>query len=123
MSAIKATNKLAISMLLAAATCTASAEGLADGNDWVQSTPEEHVAFVLGLSNLLSAGYQYDEKNSPGREDTFSHRVARGLRGTTVIDSTRRVSAWYKAHPDQLDLPVIKVLWNEIAKPHLAKSK
>ena len=124
MSAIKAAKRLAISMLFAAAAGAANAEvKLPDGNDWAKATEREHLAYILGLSNTLAVGYLSDEKRLPGRKDTFTHRAVEGLGGTTVEEAVNRIDAWYKAHPNKLDTPIFKVLWDQIGKPHLAKSK
>ncbi len=33
------------------------------------------------------------------------------------------VDDWYAAHPDQLDRPVLGVLWNEVVTPLLNKKQ
>ena len=68
-------------------------------------------------------GYVSDEKNLPGNKKTFTHRAVEGLAGTSVEEAVNRIDAWYTAHPGQLDKPILKVLWDEIGKPRLAKSK
>lgn len=124
MSMSKTANRLVMSILLAAAACTVNAEvKLPDGNDWAESTEREHIAYILGLSNTLSVGYIADEKQLPGNMNTFTHRAVEGLGGTTVEEAVKCVDTWYKAHPGQLDTPIFQVIWNEIGKPKLAKSK
>ncbi len=116
--------KTALCLLFAAAVSAAHAEvRLGNGHDWIASSEEAHVAYILGISNLLTALYVHDEKSSPGPQDTFSHQAVQGFKGTTVLDAVNRVDAWYKANPTQLDTPVLRVLWVDIAKPRLAKSK
>jgi len=124
MSAIKAAKRLAICVLFAAAAGAANAEvKLPDGNDWARATEREHLAYILGLSNTLAVGYVSDEKHLPGNKETFTHRAVEGLGGTTVEGAVNVIGAWYKAHPGQLDTPILKVLWDQIGKPRLAKSK
>lgn len=121
---LKRFNRLVISMLLAAMSYAVHAEvQLPNGNDWAESTEREHLAYILGLSNTLSVGYVADEKNLPGNKRTFTHRAVQGLAGTTVEQAVVRIDEWYKSHPGQLDKPIIKVLWDEIGKPRLEKSK
>ena len=124
MSILKSTRKLAMGPLLAVAAFAASAEDvkLPDGNDWSIGTERDHLIYILGMSNTLSAGYVYDEKHFPGQKETFSHRAVAGLNGTTVEQAVTVIDAWYKAHPTQLDTPIFKVLWDQIGKPRIAKS-
>jgi hypothetical protein len=123
MTIVKAANRLVLSILLAAATCAAHAEQIADGIAWTKSSEDMHVAYIRAISDVLSASYQYDEKHFPGQQDTFSHKAVQGLGDTTVIEAVKGVNAWYKAHPDQLTTPVLKVIWTAMAKPNLTKSK
>lgn len=116
--------RLAISVLLASMACVANAdEHMADGIDWTQSSEDIRVAYIFGLSNMLTEGYLYDKKHFPGQQDTFSQRAAQGFENTSVIESVKQVNAWYKEHPDQLTTPVLRVLWINIAIPHLTKTK
>jgi hypothetical protein len=124
MSILKAANRLVLSILLAAAACPVNAEvQLPNGNDWAKSSEREHLAYILGLSNTLSVGYVADEKKLPGNKNTFTHRAVEGLAETTVEEAVKCIDSWYTAHPGQLDTPIFKVLWDEIGKPRLAKSK
>lgn len=124
MSAIEAVKRLAIAVLLAAVASVANAEvKLPDGNDWARGTAGEHYAYVLGISNTLTIGYVSDEKRVPGNKETFTHRAVAGLGDTTVEGAVNVVSAWYKANPGKLDTPIVQVLWDQIGRPRLAKSK
>jgi hypothetical protein len=46
-------------------------------------------------------------------------QAARGFAGTNVADAVKRVDAWYAANPDRMDVPVLSVLWLDIAKPRI----
>jgi hypothetical protein len=119
----KAALGLAKTLLVLAAASAAAEVKLPDGNDWAKSTERERLAYIWGFSNALTAGYVHDEKHLPGNKDTFTHRAAAGLSGTTVEQAEDIVDAWYKANPNQLNTPVLKVLWDQIGKPRLDKSK
>lgn len=123
MAATKVVRALALGMLLTLVASSANAQRLADGKDWNQSSNEMRIAYLVGISNTLSVGYQYDMKKLPEQNGTFSRRAVQGLGETSVAEAASRVDAWYKAHPDKLDTPVMAVLWIDIAKPRLAKTK
>ena len=112
---------LVFAALIAAAPLLAHAQKMADGNDWRNSSDTERRAYLVGVGNMLSAGYGYDAKRLPAQENTFSRTVMRGAQGTTVPQAMERIDAWYRANPDKLDRPVLAVIWTEVVKPGLAR--
>jgi hypothetical protein len=120
MYAIKTTGRIMAGLLLAGAGFTANSEVfLPDGNDWGKSSQGEQIAYLLGVSNTVTIGYISDEKRLPGNQNTFTHRAAQGLRGTSVETAVSIIDAWYQKNPGQLDKPVLRVLWEQIGKPRL----
>jgi hypothetical protein len=51
-----------------------------------------------------------------GREETFSLNAQKGLDSVHLEAAVSAIDDWYKAHPDQLDRPVISVIWRELAR-------
>ena len=49
MTIVKAANRLVLSILLAAATCAANAEQIADGIAWTKSSEDMHVAYIRAI--------------------------------------------------------------------------
>jgi len=116
-----------LGVLLAAMLITASfatkAQRLANGNDWKKSTTEVRLAYLAGISDMLTVGYAYDSKKLPEQESTFMRQSFKGLSDTTTPEAMDRIDAWYKANPGQLDKPILSVIWIDIAKPRLVSSK
>lgn len=100
---------------LAPATAYAQTRALADGRDWQRSTMEERRAYLIGVSNAISVGARYDSRKAPG-QDTFATRAQAGLVGAQLSPAIEAIDGWYKAHPDELDKPVLSVIWRELAK-------
>ena len=44
-------------------------------------------------------------------------KAFKDVKRTTIVEE---VDAWYAAHPDRLDRPVLGVLWFELVEPRLA---
>jgi hypothetical protein len=110
--------RLAVVLLaLAGLTPAAHAQtrALVDGREWQRSTPEEQRAYLIGVSNAISVGARYDQKTTPGQE-TFAVRAQAKLVGAELAPAIATLDAWYKAHPDELDKPVLSVIWREMAK-------
>lgn len=105
---------------LAATPQGAWAQKLADGHDWQASSVEQRQAYVVGISNVITVGSAWDARKLPGEEGTFMRKALAGLGETTIESAIQRVDAWYASHPQELDQPVLVVIWREIAKPRLA---
>jgi hypothetical protein len=99
--------------VMPAAPQAAPAHDLVTGKHWQSSTTPERRAYLIGVSNAISVGARVDTRQ--GREDTFSLNVQEGLSGTRLEAAVAAIDAWYKAHPDELDKPVLSVVWRELA--------
>jgi hypothetical protein len=106
---------LLVTAALAPATAYAQARALADGRDWQRSTLEQRRAYLIGVSNTISVGARYDTRKAPG-QDTFATRAQTGLAGAQLGPAIEAIDGWYKAHPEQLDKPILSVIWKELAK-------
>ena len=105
---------IAGALLAAPVAAMAQASPLVDGRAWQRATLEERRAYLTGISNAISVGARYDTKN--GANDSFSLRVQKGLAGAQMGPGLEAIDAWYKAHPSELEKPVLSVIWRELAK-------
>jgi hypothetical protein len=95
----------------------------ANGNDWQKSSVDQKRAFLFGIANAISVAVGWDARHVPEGQTTFSRRAASGLSGVSLAEAVNRVDAWYAANPTRLDMPVVGVLWLDIAKPKLEGNK
>ncbi|CAN7589044.1 hypothetical protein LJR219_004396 [Phenylobacterium sp. LjRoot219] len=113
-----ATKRL-LALLLAAAALAPAAHAqtraLVDGRDWQRSSMEERRAYLIGVSNAISVGARYDSRKAPG-QNTFAVRAQTDLAGAQLAPAVTAIDDWYKTHPEQLDKPVLSVIWRELAK-------
>ena len=105
---------IAAALTAAPAAPQTPAHDLVTGKHWQSSTAQERRAYVIGVSNVISVGARADTRQ--GREDTFSLNAQKGLEGLDLEAAVTAIDAWYKAHPDQLDRPVLSVIWRDLAK-------
>jgi len=117
----KAVRALVVGALLLSAPFAAFAQRLANGNDWVKSSSDEKRAYLIGIGNAVTVGYDYDARKVPAGQVTFARRAKDGLDGVTIAETVSRIDAWYQANPTKLDYSVIAVMWLDIAKPKLTK--
>jgi hypothetical protein len=106
-----------------AAATSVTQTRFADGNDWQKSSLEQKRAFLFGIANAISVAVGWDARHVSEGQVTFSRRAAAGLDGTSLADAVNRIDAWYTANPNRLDMPVVGVLWLDIAKPKLEGRK
>ncbi|GFO55265.1 hypothetical protein GMSM_22720 [Geomonas sp. Red276] len=126
---------LALSLCLIPATVTAplAAEGGATsstdkpldempvltGNDWRVLTPETKLAFILGVGHVVTIEENVIERHPDLRRKGFVAKLAEGLAGVPMDSIIRTIDTYYTEHPDDLGLPVMAVMWQQLVRPKL----
>jgi hypothetical protein len=92
-----------------------------DGEMWGESTREEKVSYVVGLSNLLDTEYAFQQKsgNAPTDQQSFIATLWENIDDLTVDQFIERVDSWYANNPGDLDTVVIDVVWVDMVEPNL----
>ena len=96
---------------------------LVDGTHWTRSSDEVKKAYLIGLANLVQVEAAYYADNPALNESGFSPRVARGMKGQTLVGVLEALDKWYADHPEQLQRPVVETIWFEMVVPALRQSK
>lgn len=90
------------------------------GEEWKNLQPDAKIAFVWGVGHVVTIEenvlYRHPELQRKG----FVAKLAEGLRGVPMNDIVQQVDVYYRDNPDDLDLPVMRVIWKQIVKPKLA---
>ncbi len=99
---------------------------LLKGTQWQQITPDSKVAFIWGVAHVILIENVLMEEIPELRRENFSAKVVEARRarvsaGTalTINQIVSAIDQYYKDHPDQLDVAVIKVIWDVGVKPEL----
>lgn len=116
---------------LAAALClaysaVASAENvpLVDGVIWGKSAPILKRSFLIGVSNLMTVEYLYQQKFGPAPDyQTTVRRLYEGVDDVTLDETIRRIDAWYKEHPEEMSTTVLEVIWVDMVRPNLPEER
>jgi len=114
---------LLLPVLLVLSGTTARAEPdmvLITGEHWVKSSLEQKRAFLFGIGNVLEieeamAGDEYESL----RGRSIVPVLLEGLSGTSVANIVAQLDTFYASHSDQVNRPVIEVLYLEMALPNL----
>ncbi len=114
---------LALALLLALPAVARAAEEheipVVTGVHWTKSTPQERKAFLVGAATIIELEQEVQGPNPPGKStiDTW----CKGLSHFTFDQMAAAIDAWYSAHQDRLDRPLVEVMWYELAKPNAGK--
>jgi hypothetical protein len=112
---------IVFSPLAALAQDDANIVPFVDGTMWGESSREEKVSYIVGLSNLLDAAYAYQQgsKNVPTGEQSFIGTLWTNIDDLTLDQCIDRIDSWYANNPDELDEPVLDVIWLDMVEPNL----
>lgn len=121
---MRLTNMLALCIMLATAFASAQAQEVpvVTGELWTQSTEQVKKAYLVGIANAIQVEWAYEGTNPPSDTQSIVPRMAKGLKGQTLDSVRQGLDAWYAAHPDRLQRPVIETIWFEMVVPGLKKT-
>lgn len=92
---------------------------IATGEHWTTATEREKRAFLLGFGTLLKIEREMQGENPPPDDRSFIPQLAEGLQDYTITSAMEAIDAWYGDNQDQLDRPVIEVIWFELTLPNI----
>jgi len=99
---------------------------LCKGTHWQKAQLETKVAFIWGAAHVILIENILMEEIPALKVDNFSAKVAESRRarikdGTTMTinEVIEMINKFYNDHPDQLEKPVLRVLWDIGVKPNL----
>lgn len=93
---------------------------LATGEHWIKAPKEQKVAYLFGIGNTLEIEQAMQGNNPPEviRSNSIVPVMIDGLSQFTTTNVREMLDQWYETHPDQLERPVIEVLYMEFALPN-----
>ncbi|WP_304050565.1 hypothetical protein [Desulfovibrio piger] len=103
------------------------------GSVWQKSSLDNKLSFLFGMDTAIATEYfvnsreaELAAKNGKMPVSNLSKfekgwmKAFKDVKRTTIVEE---VDAWYAAHPDRLDRPVLGVLWFELVEPRLAAAQ
>lgn len=130
---------IALALCLAGPACAAEGQTAANpveqftGKYWVESTEQNKEAYLFGIESAVAVEYFISthpaaKSGKTGKKAGFTLSPFEKGWMTAFKDTTRKqiaseVDKWYAEHPDQLNRPVLEVIWYELIEPRLAASK
>ena len=99
---------------------------LLKGAQWQQMNPDSKVAFIWGAAHVILIELVLMEEIPELKRESFVTKVreARDEKARTgkvmkINEVIGAIDQYYKAHPDQLEVPVMRVIWDVGIKPFI----
>lgn len=100
---------------------------LLNGTVWQKVDHNAKVGFVWGVAHVILIENVLMEENPELRRESFvtkalearEARIKAGKASMTMNEAVYQIDQYYKDHPDQLETPVIRVIWEVAVKPYI----
>jgi hypothetical protein len=100
---------------------------LAKGDVWQKADHNAKVAFIWGVAHVILIEKVLMEEIPELRRESFvakvlearEARIKAGTAAMSINDIVDQIDQYYKNHPDQLQVPVMKVVWDFAIKPNI----
>lgn len=99
------------------------------GEYWVKSTPENKEAYLFGIDSAIAveatiardmAAKAAKSGKKPGSMlSPFERGWMEAFKDMTRKEIVAAVDKWYTEHPEELNRPVLSVIWFEVIEPRL----
>jgi len=93
---------------------------LLTGVQWRTLSRDAKFAFVLGIGHVVTIERHVVQRHPELERDDFVAKLGEGLKGVPMQDIVQELDTFYRNNPDDLDLPVMRVIWAQLVKPKLA---
>ena len=87
------------------------------GDLWTTASRDSKVAFVWGVCSMIEVERIAMEKIPEIKVRNISAVAAEGLKNVSLNDIVRAVDEYYKANPANLDVPVLRIIWDTMIVP------
>lgn len=101
------------------------------GKIWQESLESNKESILFGIDLGVTANYFADQKANAqkGKKSKnisqlswFDRCWMKAFTNISRKEAVKMVDEWYAAHPDQLDRPVLSILWHEVVVPTIDKT-
>ncbi len=89
------------------------------GEQWQTLQQETKIAFIWGIGHVVTIEEHVMQRHPELQRKGFVAKLAEGLKGIPMKTIVQEVDDYYQSNPDDLDLPVMRVIWAKMVKPKL----
>lgn len=90
-----------------------------DGKLWKEMSNDSKVAFIWGFGHVVTIESTLMEKYPELKRESFVAKAAEGMVGMPMKEVVEKIDAFYTQHPQNIEDPVTKVIWDAMIKPNI----
>lgn len=87
------------------------------GENWVNATPQERLAFIAGLTTMIELEKEVQGPTPPADERSLIPGWVSGLSRFSLKEIVTALDDVYQKRPELKSRPVVEVLWEQVAYP------
>jgi hypothetical protein len=87
------------------------------GDLWTTASRDSKVAFVWGMCSMIEVERIAMERIPEIKVRNVSAVAAEGLKNVSLNDIVRAVDDYYRTNPANLDVPVLRIIWDTMIVP------
>ena len=87
------------------------------GDLWTTASRDSKVAFIWGMCSMIEAERIAMEMIPDIKVRNISAVAADGLKNVSLNDIVRAVDGYYESNPANIDVPVLRVIWDTMIIP------
>ena len=92
---------------------------LLSGITWVKMSQDQKAAYIWGAGDIIDLEQEIMEIYPELKRESFVAKAVEGIGDVQINEIVSNVDKFYKAHPDQTKLSVIRVIWDTMIRPNL----
>jgi len=89
------------------------------GKTWVKMSQDQKAGYIWGVGDIIDLEQEIMEIYPELKRESFVAKAVEGIGDVQIIEIVSNVDKFYKEHPDQADLTVIRVIWDTMIKPNI----
>jgi len=92
---------------------------LLTGITWVNMSADQKVGYIWGTGDVIDLEQEIMEIYPELKRESFVTKAVEGIGDVQINEIIATVDSFYKEHPDQVNLSVIRVIWDTMIKPNI----
>ena len=92
---------------------------LLTGKTWINMSQDQKSAYIWGAGDIIDLEQELMEIYPELKRDSFVTKSVEGIGDVTINDIVSTVDSFYRENPDQVNLSVIRVIWDTMIKSNI----
>jgi len=92
---------------------------LLTGRTWINMSQDQKTAYIWGAGDIIDLEQELMEIYPELKRDSFVMKSVEGIGDVSINDIASTVDSFYSKNPDQVNLSVIRVIWDTMIKPNI----